>query len=70
MFYISRKGGKKYYFWVETISEKVLAIDFEPTIIMDRELVLMNAIKIVFPKTINHLYVWYIEKSILVKCKP
>nr|KAJ0224070.1 hypothetical protein LSAT_V11C200072610 [Lactuca sativa] len=42
----------------------------EPSVIMsDRELSLMNAIKTVFPNTINLLCIWHIEKNVLANCK-
>nr|KAJ0198150.1 hypothetical protein LSAT_V11C700356530 [Lactuca sativa] len=41
----------------------------EPSVIMsDRELALMNAIKMVFPNTTNLLCIWHIEKNVLANC--
>ncbi|CAN6718572.1 unnamed protein product [Malus baccata var. baccata] len=48
----------------------ILGVDNHPMVIItDRELALMNAIRIVFPSTSNLLCVWHIEKNILANCK-
>lgn len=35
----------------------------------DRELALMNVIKMVFSNTTNLLCIWHIEKNVLANCK-
>ncbi|XP_050221087.1 uncharacterized protein LOC126671359 [Mercurialis annua] len=48
----------------------ILGDNVQPSaIVSDRELVLMNAIRVVFPKTRIFLCVWHIEKNILANCK-
>ncbi|KAL4580761.1 hypothetical protein LXL04_016963 [Taraxacum kok-saghyz] len=57
------------YIWALNTFKKILD-NREPTVIMsDRELALMNAIKVVFPSTINLLCIWHIEKEDLQKQK-
>ncbi|XP_021770208.1 protein FAR1-RELATED SEQUENCE 5-like isoform X3 [Chenopodium quinoa] len=59
------------YVWALQKFGKILGYDKQPSVIVtDRELALMNAIKVVFPNTCNLLCVWHIEKNILAKCKP
>ena len=55
----------------EWVLRQFSAIVSSPTVIVtDRELAIMNAIKIVFPGAINILCIWHIEKNILSHCKP
>ncbi|GLT97852.1 hypothetical protein SLE2022_153970 [Rubroshorea leprosula] len=49
---------------------EVLGPNCQPLVIIsDRELALMNAIRVVFPSATNLLCVWHIEKNILSNCK-
>ncbi|KAF7147655.1 hypothetical protein RHSIM_Rhsim03G0114700 [Rhododendron simsii] len=58
------------YVWALERFSKILGHDQQPSVILsDRELALMNAIKVVFPGTANILCVWHIEKNVLSKCK-
>ncbi|CAN6585902.1 unnamed protein product [Malus baccata var. baccata] len=58
------------YVWARKMFSKILGVDNHPMVIItDRELALMNAIRIVFPSTSNLLCVWHIEKNILANCK-
>ncbi|KAM0987652.1 hypothetical protein EV2_012136 [Malus domestica] len=58
------------YVWALKMFSKILGVDNHlMVIITDRELALMNAIRIVFPSTSNLLCVWHIEKNILANCK-
>ena len=48
----------------------ILSVENYPSVIVsDRELALMNAIHIVFPRTMNLLCIWHIEKNVLRNCK-
>jgi hypothetical protein len=59
------------YVWALKMFSNMLHVDCQPSVIVsDRELALMKAIKLVFPRTVNLLCVWHIEKNILSKCKP
>ena len=69
-FVFLQKEEEEDYVWALTKFGKILGIDNYPLVIVsDRELALMNAIKVVFPRTTNLLCVWHIEKNILVNCK-
>ncbi|XP_050113854.1 putative protein FAR1-RELATED SEQUENCE 10 [Malus sylvestris] len=58
------------YVWALKMFSKILGVDNHPMVIItDRELALMNAIRIVFPSTSNLLCVWHIKKNILANCK-
>ncbi|XP_058185926.1 PKS-NRPS hybrid synthetase cheA-like [Rhododendron vialii] len=64
------KEGEEDYVWALQMFRKILGPACYPTVIVfDRELALMNAIKVVFPTTTNLLCVWHIEKNILANCK-
>ncbi|CAG8843707.1 6295_t:CDS:2, partial [Racocetra persica] len=39
-------------------------------IVTDRELALMNALRLIFPNSKNLLCVWHISKNVLKNCKP
>lgn len=57
------------YTWALSVFKKTLE-NREPSVIMsDRELALMNAVKMVFPNTTNLLCIWHIEKNVLANCK-
>ncbi|XP_058217649.1 uncharacterized protein LOC131328770 [Rhododendron vialii] len=59
------------YVWALERFKAILGPDQQPSVILsDRELALMNAIEVVFPRTANILCVWHIEKNVLSKCKP
>ena len=58
------------YVWALTMFSKILGDEICPSVIVtDRELALMNAIRVVFPRPGNLLCVWHIEKNILVNYK-
>ena len=58
------------YIWALERFKNILDHECHPSVIVsDRELALMNAIKVVFPRAVNFLCVWHIEKNILAKCK-
>ncbi|XP_058216857.1 protein FAR1-RELATED SEQUENCE 5-like [Rhododendron vialii] len=58
------------YVWALERFKKLLGHDQQPLVILsDRELALMNAIQLVFPRTAHVLCVWHIEKNVLSKCK-
>ncbi|XP_077216899.1 protein FAR1-RELATED SEQUENCE 5-like [Tasmannia lanceolata] len=64
------KEEKEDYVWALKMFHDMLDNVSKPTVIItDRELALMGAIQVVFPRTINLLCVWHIEKDILSKCK-
>ncbi|KAG5565701.1 hypothetical protein RHGRI_001574 [Rhododendron griersonianum] len=64
------KEGKGDYIWALQNFSKILGPTCHPSVIVsDRELALMNAIRVVFPSTVNLLCVWHIEKNILANCK-
>ncbi|KAG5551462.1 hypothetical protein RHGRI_009772 [Rhododendron griersonianum] len=65
------KEGEEDYAWALRMFSNLLGPSCQPSVIVsDRELALMNAIKVVFPTTTNLLCVWHIEKNILTNCKP
>ncbi|KAL3531568.1 hypothetical protein ACH5RR_010890 [Cinchona calisaya] len=65
-----REEGDEDYEWVLDAFRKILGQDSQPSVIVtDRELALMKAIKVVFPKASNVLCVWHIQKNILANCK-
>jgi hypothetical protein len=56
--------------WALEMFKKVLGREVQPSVIViDRELALMNAIKVIFSNIPNLLCVWHIEKNVLSKCK-
>jgi MULE transposase domain len=57
------------YVWVLKVFSKVIGEKQPRVIITDRELVLINAIKIVFLNCTHLLCMWHIEKNILTNCK-
>ncbi|XP_074373898.1 protein FAR1-RELATED SEQUENCE 5-like [Apium graveolens] len=58
------------YVWALECFVKILGLQRQPlTIVIDRELALMNAIKVVFPDCSHLLCLWHIEKNIIAKCK-
>jgi len=62
-FVFLRKEEKHDYVWALQMFKCMLGADCQPSaIVSDRELALMNAIKLVFPTTANLLCVWHIEK--------
>ncbi|XP_030445922.2 protein FAR1-RELATED SEQUENCE 5-like [Syzygium oleosum] len=70
-FVFLRKEEEEDYVWALTMFSNILGVDCQPSaIVTDRELALMNAVRIVFPKSANLLCVWHIEKNIVAKCKP
>jgi hypothetical protein len=44
--------------------------DFPTTVITDRDLALIDALKEVFPNTARLLCIWHIEKNLVKHCKP
>ncbi|PIA24917.1 hypothetical protein AQUCO_04100189v1 [Aquilegia coerulea] len=57
------------YAWALTMFKKMLGSK-EPTVIVtDRELALMNAIEVIFPRTTNLLCFWHVETNIITNCK-
>ncbi|KAG5541196.1 hypothetical protein RHGRI_021152 [Rhododendron griersonianum] len=65
------KEGEGDYIWALHNFSKILGPTCHPSVIVsERELALMNAVKVVFPSTTNLLCVWHIEKNILANCKP
>ncbi|KAL5704010.1 hypothetical protein ACHQM5_022490 [Ranunculus cassubicifolius] len=63
------KEEEEDYIWALMMFKKVLGTH-EPTVIVsDRELALMNAIRVVFPRTTNLLCTWHVEKNISANCK-
>ncbi|KAL3528953.1 hypothetical protein ACH5RR_008275 [Cinchona calisaya] len=54
------KEGHEDYEWALGVSRKILGDDFQPYVISDRELALMKAIKVIFPKASNVLCAWHI----------
>ena len=70
-FIFLRKEEVGDYVWALKMFSNMLHVNCQPSVIVsDRELALMKAIKLVFPKIVNLLCVWHIEKNILSKCKP
>ncbi|KAG5547941.1 hypothetical protein RHGRI_013579 [Rhododendron griersonianum] len=64
------KEGEGDYIWALQNFSKILGPTCHPSVIVsDRELALMNAIRVVFPSTVNLLCVWHIEKNILANYK-
>ncbi|XP_063950653.1 protein FAR1-RELATED SEQUENCE 4-like [Daucus carota subsp. sativus] len=58
------------YVWALECFVKILGLQRQPlTIVTDRELALLNAIKVVFPDCSHLLCAWHIEKNIMAKCK-
>lgn len=58
------------YEWALDCFRKMLGLERQPlAIVTDRELALMNAIKVIFPNSTHLLCVWHIEKNIMAKCK-
>ncbi|KAL3523187.1 hypothetical protein ACH5RR_016021 [Cinchona calisaya] len=69
-FVFSRKQGYENYEWALGAFRKILGQDSQQSVIVtDRELALMKAIKVVFPKASNVLCVWHIKKNIFANCK-
>ena len=69
-FVFMQKEEEDDYIRALTLFSRILGADVHPLVIIsDRELALMNAINIVFPRTANILCVWHIEKCIAVNCK-
>ncbi|XP_077223979.1 protein FAR1-RELATED SEQUENCE 5-like [Tasmannia lanceolata] len=67
--FLQREEEEDYVWALETFG-KFLGVDGHPLVIVsDRELALMNAIQVVFPRTTHLLCVWHIEKNVLSKCK-
>ena len=65
-----QKEGEEDYVWALTMFRDILSVENYPSVIVsDRELALMNAIRIVFPRTMNLLCIWHIEKNVLRNCK-
>ncbi|CAG8626820.1 5737_t:CDS:2 [Cetraspora pellucida] len=59
------------YKWALTCIVRLFEGISKPGIIVtDRELSLMNALKIVFPNSTNLLCLWHISKNVLKNCKP
>lgn len=58
------------YVWALECFVKILGLEHQPlAIVTDRELALMNAIKLIFPDCSHLLCAWHIEKNIMAKCK-
>ncbi|XP_074346198.1 protein FAR-RED IMPAIRED RESPONSE 1-like [Apium graveolens] len=64
-----RKEEENEYIWALKRFKKILDGIQPQIIVFDQEIVLLNAIKIVFPNTGHLLCIWHIEKNILAKCK-
>lgn len=65
-----QKEEEEDYVWVLQRFHNILGVDQHPlAIVTDRELALVNAIEVVFPRTGHLLCLWHIEKNILAKCK-
>ncbi|CAG8600124.1 15699_t:CDS:2 [Cetraspora pellucida] len=59
------------YKWALTNVMSIFDRMQKPSVIVtDKELALMNALKIIFPKSTNLLCVWHISKNVLKNCKP
>ncbi|XP_077246001.1 protein FAR1-RELATED SEQUENCE 5-like [Tasmannia lanceolata] len=58
------------YRWALEKFNVMLGDDSQPVVIItDRELALMKAIQVIFPRAANLLCLWHIEKNVLSKCK-
>jgi hypothetical protein len=58
------------YVWaLRQVNAIFSAENLPETIVTDRELALMNALRVVFPSSTNLLCVWHINKNVAVKCK-
>lgn len=58
------------YLWGLSEFKRLSGINISPNVIVtDRELALINAIKIVYPRATHVLCSWHIEKNILSNCK-
>ncbi|XP_050207821.1 PKS-NRPS hybrid synthetase cheA-like [Mercurialis annua] len=69
-FALLEKECEQDYVWALDMFKIILGDNVQPSVIVsDRELALMNTIRVVFPKTINLLCVWHIKKNILANCK-
>ena len=54
---------------MEKLQSLMIADRLPNVIVPDRELALMNAVRLVFPTTTNLLCIWHISKNILANCK-
>ncbi|XP_050368851.1 protein FAR1-RELATED SEQUENCE 5-like [Argentina anserina] len=69
-FIFIQREEEENYVQALTLFSKILGADVHLLVIIsDRELALMNAINIVFPRTTNILCVWHIERNIAINCK-
>ncbi|KAL3507294.1 hypothetical protein ACH5RR_032676 [Cinchona calisaya] len=65
-----RKEGYEGYEWALGPFRKILGQDSQSSVIVtDRKLMLMKAIKVVFPQASNVLCVWHVQKNIIANCK-
>ncbi|CAG8659786.1 33871_t:CDS:1, partial [Racocetra persica] len=61
---------EEYYKWALTRIVRLFEGISKPGVIVtDRELSLMNALRIVFPNSTTLLCIWHINKNVLKNCK-
>ena len=54
---------------MEKLQSLMFADRLPNVIVFDRELALMNAVRLVFPTTTNLRFRWHISKNVLANCK-
>jgi hypothetical protein len=67
--FLSQETEINYSWALRCIGRLFDGIDPPRVIVTDRELALMNAIKVVFPQTSNLLCIWHINKNLVANCK-
>ena len=67
--YLESKREANYRWALERLKELMDGCTLTRVIVTDKELALMNAIKVVFPNAANLLCRWHISRNILANCK-
>ncbi|XP_077252639.1 PKS-NRPS hybrid synthetase cheA-like [Tasmannia lanceolata] len=67
--FLSKEETEDYVWALKMLHDMLGGVSQQIVFVTDRELALMKAIYVVFPRAINLLCVWHIDKNILSKCK-
>ena len=67
--YLEAERVENYTWAIEKLQSLMFADRLPNVVVTDRELALMNAVRLVFPTTTNLLCRWHISKNVLANCK-
>jgi histone-lysine N-methyltransferase SETD2 len=67
--FMQNEQEESYKWTLQTFFSWLDPLPFAPVLCTDRDLALLGVIKAVYPRSPHLLYVWYINKNVLIKTK-